>query len=243
MRPEPQRYPVGVVAARALAGLSAAICFAVFAPAALAVEPGEITNPCIAHAIATPGLYTSPQAMHQACGLGPVAPSASPPSAPGEAPAGVAAPATTPCDYCSYYIYSGDSTNVINAKGCATTTNLITFPVSSGCEGGRNEIWEIVPLSTGYRALIAYYKGYAVCMIAGAESGQNAGGQPCTNPVASYMEFRRPVVSESCASGWYYIIPADNYNVSLNVRGGLGESKNIISYAKGCYDNSIWYYG
>jgi len=62
-------------------------------------------------------------------------------------------------------------------------------------------------------------------------------------PVASYMEFRRPVVSESCASGWYYIIPADNYNVSLNVRGGLGESKNIISYAKGCYDNSIWYYG
>jgi hypothetical protein len=243
VRPNTHRDRVGIPIIRALAGLSTALCFAVFAPAALAVEPGKITNPCVAHAVATPGLYGSLKAMNQACDLPAGTPSASPPSAPGTVPTGVAAPAATPCDYCSYYIYSGDSENVINAKGCFTTTVLFTYPVSSGCEGGANEIWEIVALSTGYRALIAYYKGTTVCMTAGPASGQNAGTQPCTDPVQSYMEFRRPVVSESCVGGWYYIIPAANYGLSLNVQGGLGEGRNIISYSKGCYDNSIWYYG
>lgn len=242
MKPEPQRGRAGAVITRALAGLTAAICFAVFAPSALAVEPGEIANPCIAHAIVTPGLYASLEAMNRACGLPATIPSDSPPPAPGTAPAGVAMPASSPCDFCSYHIYSGDSENVINAKGCSTDTVLITYPVSAGCEGGRNEIWEITPLANGYRALIANYDGYAVCMIAGAESGQNAGAQLCTEPVESDMEFRRPVVSGSCYSGWYYIIPADNWNLSLNVRGGLGEGRNIISYSKGCYNNSIWYY-
>jgi hypothetical protein len=236
-----RRDQAGVTAPRALAGLIAAICFATFAPSALAVEPGQITNPCIAQAVATPGLYASLEAMDQACGLPTAAPSASPPPAPGAAPAG-GAPPPTPCETCNYRIYSGDSENVINAKGCFTTTVLITYPVSSGCVGGANEIWKITELSTGYRAFIADYGGYAVCMTAGAETGQNAGAQPCTNPAESYMEFRRPAVSESCVSGWYYIIPADNYGMSLNVRGGLGEGRNIISYPKGCYDNSIWYY-
>jgi hypothetical protein len=152
------------------------------------------------------------------------------------------APATTPCDYCSYHIYSGDGVNVINAKGCFTNTILITYPVSSGCEGGANEIWELVEVTTGYRALTANYKGTLVCMIAGPESKQNAGAQPCTKPLQADMEFRRPVVSESCYSGFYYIIPATNYNLTLNVKGGLGQGRNINSYPQACTTNSVWFY-
>ena len=226
----------------ALAAVGVVVGVAALAPCALAAESGRITNPCIAHAVETPGLYASTEALGKACGLPTSAASSGRPPAPVEAPAGVAAPPPTPCDYCEYYIYSGDSENVINAKGCFTSTNLITYPVSSGCEEGKDERWVITELSTGYRALIADYKGTLVCMIAGPESGQNAGAQPCTQPVQSDMEFRRPVVSESCYSGWYYIIPASNYGLSLNVKGGLGEGRNIISYSKGCYVNSVWYY-
>lgn len=225
-----------------LALVAVAICFAALVPGALGAEPGAITNPCIAHAVETPGLYGSIEAMNEACALPSSAPSSTSPPAAGTAPAGSAAPATTPCDYCSYHIYSGDGVNVINAKGCFTNTILITYPVSSGCEGGANEIWELVEVTTGYRALIADYKGTLVCMIAGPESGQNAGATPCTKPLQGDMEFRRPVVSESCFSGFYYIIPANNYNLTLNVKGGLGQGRNIISYSKACTANSVWFY-
>jgi hypothetical protein len=121
--------------------------------------------------------------------------------------------------------------NVINAKGCFTNTILITYPVSSGCEGGANEIWELVEVTTGYRALIADYKGTLVCMIAGPESGQNAGATPCTKPLQGDMEFRRPVVSESCFSGFYYIIrqgwarPGEKHHLLLE---GLHREQRLV---------------
>jgi hypothetical protein len=226
-----------------LAAMGVAVGAAALAPCALAAESGRITNPCIAHAVETPGLYASLEAMSRACGLPTSAHTTVPPPVPVEAPRGAGAPPPpTPCDYCEYYIYSGDSENVINAKGCSTNTDLITYPVSSGCEEGKDERWVITALSSGYRALIALYHETLVCMIAGPEGGDNAGAQPCTQPAESDMEFRRPEVSESCYSGWYYIVPASNYSLTLNVKGGLGEGRNIISYAKGCSTNNVWYY-
>lgn len=224
------------------AALAVAIALAAVPRSALADQPGTFADLCVARAVQTPGRYASLKAMNEACGLRTTTPNPSAPPAPRVAAAGVAAPASDPCDGCEYYIYSGDSENVINAKGCATSTILITYPVSSACEGGANEIWELAALSSGYRALIAYYDGTVVCMTAGPESGDRAGAQPCTNPVQSYMEFRRPVVSESCYSGWYYIVPAANYGLTLNVRGGLGAKREIISYPISCADNSVWYY-
>jgi hypothetical protein len=46
--------------------------------AKLAVAPGNVLNPCIAHAVTTPGLYHSLQQMNLACGLPSAPPSASP---------------------------------------------------------------------------------------------------------------------------------------------------------------------
>ncbi len=236
----PGQSRVRVRLTSALAAVGVAVGVAALAPYALAAESGRITNPCIAHAVETPGLYASTEAMSKACGLPTPPPSSSsPPALP--VPGGGVSP-DTPCDYCEYYIYSGDSENVINAKGCSTNTDLITYPVTSGCEEGKDERWVITELSNGYRALIAVYSGKMVCMIADLESGQNAGAQPCTQPAESDMEFRRPGVSESCYSGWYYIVPASNWNLSLNVKGGLGEGRNIITYSKGCYTNGVWYY-
>lgn len=46
-----------------------------------------------------------------------------------------------------------------------------------------------------------------------------------------------------CDSGWYDVIPADNYGLTPSVAGGLGSGHNIISYGLSCVDNRIWFYG
>jgi hypothetical protein len=79
-------------------------------------------------------------------------------------------------------------------------------------------------------------------MIAGP-NGEQAGTGTCTQPAQSDEEFREADrTTAPCASGWYYIVPASYTNLTLNVKGGLGESRSIITYPISCVNNSIWYY-
>jgi hypothetical protein len=180
-RAQPRTAGLLVLATGVLGGLGAG-------PASAATG-GQFANACIARAVQAPaGTYASLQSLNQSCGL-PTAPAttadgATVPAA-GAAPAGSVSPDDTPGDYGTYYIYSGDGANVINAKGCSINTVLITYPVSSACNNGGNEKWELTPLSDGYRALIADYGGYVICMQAGPSSGQNGSAGPCTNPKTS----------------------------------------------------------
>lgn len=149
-----------------------------------------------------------------------------------------------------YIIYSGDSTNVINAKSCTQSTVGITWSWPSACGGGgSNEIWIVDELNDGYDTFNAYYNGHFECLNTAGFSGAGLYVFNCDNqilnnqPFDSTYQFRRPDNTPSCYSGWDYFVPSGNYGLTLNVAGGLGKGRNIIDYSQsGCPTNDVWYF-
>lgn len=140
-------------------------------------------------------------------------------------------------------IYSADL-NVIDAKGCANPAQLISFPLSAGCAGARNEIWVLVELPGGFDEIVADYGGNLMCFnIQGAHytSGTNVLAWPCNNVVTANEQFRRPENTRD-PSGGFYIVPAGNFNLTLNVKGGFGDRHNIVLFTQNNDANSEWFF-
>jgi hypothetical protein len=108
--------------------------------------------------------------------------------------------------------------------------------VGQGCDKGANQVWEVAELGNGYDAIIANYGGNEMCMnVKGGIyiQGTEMLAWPCNTVVTTNEQFRRPENTHyPSMSGWYYIVPAGNYGLALNVAGGSGEGRNIILWSK-----------
>jgi hypothetical protein len=163
----------------------------------------------------------------------------------GPSSAAVTPAASGPANNDWYAIYAGDDTYVINAKGCTVPTILITYPVSTSCDGGLNEAFSPALLTNGYDALVVEYNGGTYCAHQGGLSGSLISVANCpSNFNDEEWWYRQPQNTPApCASGWHYIVPAYDYSLDFNVAGGNGARRNIILYShNGCPPNGIWYF-
>ena len=122
---------------------------------------------------------------------------------------------------------------------------MITYPVSTSCDGGLNEAWLPALLTNGYDALIVEFNGGTYCGYQGGLSRSLISVDNCpSNFNAEQWWFRQPQNTPApCASGWNYIVPAYDYSLDFNVAGGNGSRRNIILWSQsGCPGNGIWYF-
>jgi hypothetical protein len=220
---------IGLALAGSLAlGTSAAAAQDVTLVDPALLTPNQAQSAAIAHALAA--------------SQAPPAPTSSTTTSPGTTTVNPAASGPANNDW--YAIFAGDDYNVINAKGCTAPTILITYPVSTSCDGGLNEAFSPALLTNGYDALIVEYNGGTYCAYQGGLSGSIISVVSCPRSFTEEWWFRQPQNTPApCASGWHYIVPAYDFSLDFNVAGGNGTGRNIILYSQnGCPGNGIWYF-
>jgi len=140
------------------------------------------------------------------------------------------------------YIEANDS--VINASGCGNPANAIEYPISSGCDGGANEVWSVYTEPSGYDEIYATYGGNHMCLNVDGSAVEYTAINvvECnSNPTNSEL-FRQPGNTPDNGYGeGDYIVPSQNYSLAFNVSGGLGTSHKIILYPQGAGNNESFY--
>lgn len=135
---------------------------------------------------------------------------------------------------------------LMNAQGFNNPANIIVYPpvFDSNKVLEANEIWRVCQLTNGYDAIMADYNGNLMCLnVKGAvyQAGTPLLAWPCNNTVTANEQFREPQNTlDPYYSLGYYIVPAGNYNLCLNVQGGVGAGHAVILWPCNNQVNEAW---
>lgn len=251
-------WTAGIVAVTMLAFATPA---AANGPAAPLPSAGEGPNtpqsnplaPCLARARQEQRVLNNIYDVLAACPPSSGAPSAAAPSAP-MAPSSPATPSLNP-EGKAVYICGDDCLSgpwTIHASGCAIPADLIIATQSSTCDGGYNESWTFNKLANGYEEIAAYYGGHLMCAnVRGgnASSGTQVIAWGCdSGTLPANEQWRQPVntpdphFNSACASPpcAYFLVPSQNYSLTMNVQGGISAGHNIILYGQSGDYNDAW---
>jgi hypothetical protein len=126
--------------------------------------------------------------------------------------------------------------NVLDAKGFGNPASIDEYTYN----GGANQQWAECELSSGYDEIVSDYDGNLMCL--NVEDGDYVSGEhllayPCDTSVASNDQWRRPENTPIGSTGYDYLVPAGDYNLCVNVSGGLGSGHLMILYACSAVSN------
>jgi hypothetical protein len=126
--------------------------------------------------------------------------------------------------------------NVLDAKGFGNPASIDEYTYN----GGANQHWAECELSNGYDEIVSDYNGNLMCL--NVEDGDYVSGEhllayPCDTSVTGNEQWRRPENTPVGDTGYNYLVPAGDYNLCVNVAGGLGSGRLMILYACSAVSN------
>jgi hypothetical protein len=121
--------------------------------------------------------------------------------------------------------------SVMDASGYANPANIDDY----SSNGGTNQQWALCELTNGYDEIVSDYNGNMMCLNvedSSYTSGAHLLAWPCNTVVTGNEQWRRPEnTPDGSFSGYDYLVPAGNYSLCVNVKGGLGNGNLMILYA------------
>lgn len=127
--------------------------------------------------------------------------------------------------------------SVVDAQGFGNPAQIDDFNPN----GGANQQWAWCQLSNGYDEIVSVYNGQMMCLNVSNgsyTSGTHILAWPCNTVVTGNEQWRRPEnTPDPNFSGFSYLVPAGNYNLCVNVAGGLGSGHDMILFACNAQDN------
>jgi hypothetical protein len=132
--------------------------------------------------------------------------------------------------------------NVMDAKGFGNPASIDEYTYN----GGTNQQWAECELGDGYDEIVSDYDGNLMCLnVEDADyvSGEDLLAYQCNTSVSGNEQWRRPENTPDGDTGYDYLVPAGDYNLCVNVAGGLGVGHLMILYACNTQDNEEFIVG
>ena len=133
-----------------------------------------------------------------------------------------------------------DNGTVMDATGYGNPARIEDY----NSTGGTNQQWALCQLSDGYDEIVSDYNGNLMCLNvdnASYTSGTHLLAWPCNTVVAGNEQWRRPEnTPDTNYSGFFYLVPAGDWNLCANVAGGLGIGHQLVLYSCNAQDNEAF---